>query len=267
VSVSIRCGSGSAVTVFPNHNGTDVAIVATQKIRWPNTLFAMSADQRLQLLESYLAQDDGRARGLESLVLSASLDEFEQVLRQHLATTSVEHFILHCTAEVLSCLDRGWMSGKLTIAREHAVSDRVQNILLELLNQQQDTVLESPLLLFVTINGERHRLALLMAAVLFSQQGARCQWLLDDLPMSELPDLVYATACHAVALSFSSHYSSLQARNDLVSLRRSLPESCYLLAGGRGIVGAYQLEGMVISQNLAEIPAIYEKLFQSTSHS
>ncbi|WP_321533127.1 MerR family transcriptional regulator [uncultured Desulfuromonas sp.] len=228
----------------------------------PQSLFAMSADERRQLLDSYVAEDDGRVRGFQSLVLSASLDELEQVLRHHLATTTIEHFILHCSAEVLACLDRGWMSGQLTIAREHAISDRVQKILLEILGQQQDTDVASPLILFLTINGERHRLALLMAAVLFSCQGVRCQWLLEDLPMSELPDLVYATACHGVGLSFSSHYSSLQARSDLVTLRRMLPESCHIVAGGKGIAGVYQIPGTTVVDDLGEVETVSRRFFQ-----
>ncbi|EAT15732.1 MerR family transcriptional regulator [Desulfuromonas acetoxidans] len=228
----------------------------------PNSLFAMSADERHQLLDSYVAEDENRARGFQSLVLSASLDELEQVLRYHLATTTIEHFILHCSAEVLACLDRGWISGELTIAREHAISDRIQKILLEILGQQQDTDVASPLMLFVTINGERHHLALLMAAVLFSRQGVRCQWLLEDLPMSELPDLVYATACHGVALSFSSHYSSLQARSDLVTLRRMLPESCHIVAGGSGIASVYQIPGTTVVDDLGEVEAVSRTLFQ-----
>nr|WP_320113841.1 MerR family transcriptional regulator [uncultured Desulfuromonas sp.] len=229
----------------------------------PNNLFGMSANERHQLLESSLAEEDNlRPHGLQSLVVSASLDELEQMLRHQLATTTVEQFILHCSAEVLACLDRGWMSGELTIAREHAVSDRVQKILLEILGRQQDTEVASPLMLFVTINGERHHLALLMAAVLFSCQGVRCQWLLDDLPMSELPDLVYATACHGVALSFSSHYSSLQARSDLMTLRRLLPDSCHLVAGGRGIAGAYEIPGTTVADDLGQVEAISRTFFQ-----
>jgi DNA-binding transcriptional MerR regulator len=228
----------------------------------PNSLFAMSPDQRHQLLESYLAQDDGRARGLESLVLSAPLDELEQVLRHHQATTSVEHFILHCSAEVLRCLDRGWMAGTLSIAREHAVSDRLLLLLQEILKQQPQS--DGPLLLFVTINGERHHLALMMAAVLFSCQGASCQWLLEDLPLSELPELVYAANYQGVALSFSSHYGNLKARTDLVSLRRALPEACQLIAGGRGVATGHQVRGTVLARSLEEVPQIYHKLFQPT---
>nr|WP_320049965.1 MerR family transcriptional regulator [uncultured Desulfuromonas sp.] len=231
----------------------------------PNSLFAMSEIERHQLLESYVTDHDAQTGKLETQILSAPLDELEQVLRHHLATVGIKPFILHCTAQVLECLDRSWIAGHLTIAREHGVSDRVQKILLELLDKQPRSPADAPLLLFATMNGERHRLALLMAAVLFSQQGACCQWLLDDVPLSELPALVRVTACQGLALSFSSHYSSLKARTDLVSLRRLLPQSCHIVAGGRGVAKAYPMRGMYLAQRLEDIPTLYQEMFQSTS--
>ena len=96
-------GSPGASSLSRRSGGTLACVVRQLQFLGyrPNRLFALSNLERHQLLKSYVTGHDAQTGKLESQILSAPLDELEQVLRHHLATVGIKPFILHCTAQVL----------------------------------------------------------------------------------------------------------------------------------------------------------------------
>ena len=96
-------------------------------------------------------------------------------------------FIHRYAVPLLQILDHGWASGQISIAREHLISDQLENLLRAELTGHTNKASSS--ILFLTLSGERHKLGLLLAAVLFEQAGVPTIWLSEELPLSEVPTL------------------------------------------------------------------------------
>ena len=109
--------------------------------------------------------------------------------------------------------------------------------------------------------GERHKLGLLLAAALFHAEGINCILLNQELPLSEVPQLASELEADGVALSFSFHYSTRQAKNDLASLRNQLDPQFKLIAGGQAVQGGVQMQNLTICTTLEQIPGVCRKLF------
>ena len=104
-------------------------------------------------------------------------------------------------------------------------------------------------------------LILLLAAVLFEQAGVSTIWLSEELPLSEIPELAADLGVNGLALSFSGHYSTRQAKQDLSSLRRELAPSIKIIAGGHAVQNIYGLPDLLICNDLREISHIAKRHF------
>jgi methylmalonyl-CoA mutase cobalamin-binding subunit len=139
------------------------------------------------------------------------------------------------------------------------VSDRLEQLLKEQLADPEPSA-TTPQLLFLTLNGEWHKIGLLLAAVLFRSAGLGCLLIHEELPLSEVPQLALDLDVAAVALSFSSHYPTRQAKKDLALLRNKLDPKIRLIAGGQAVQDGVALQNLIICSELEQIPAISSKL-------
>ena len=228
----------------------------------PGKIFALPADDRRKLLKSEWGQDSTGDELLKRLIADFMPRELDLELRGYLREMGLENFIHHIAVSLIQALDRGWTSGSLSIAREHLVSDRLAQLLVEQVtrNQPDET---KPRLLFLTLSGERHKLGLLMSAALFHQQGIEVILLNEELPLSEIPQTAVDLQVSGVAISFSSHYSTRQAKNDLVRLRQSLDQSIKLFAGGHAVKSGIKFSNIIICNDLEEIPSLCNKHFSN----
>ena len=226
----------------------------------PGKIFALSSAERRELLTTAVGQELPPNQALQQLTKEFSPSQIDGELREQLQTLGLVNFIHQYALPLLQALDQGWTEGSISIAREHLISDRLEQLLREQLATKQPTKSQKQLL-FLTLSGERHKLGLLLAATLFHAGGVDCILLNQELPLSEVPQLASELKVDGVALSFSFHYSTRQAKNDLASLRNQLAPQFKLIAGGQAVQGGIQMQNLTICTALEQIPGVCRKLF------
>jgi methylmalonyl-CoA mutase cobalamin-binding subunit len=226
----------------------------------PNKIFALSALERKDLLDNELDKEQPENAELTHLARHLSPHEIDRELRSRLKEIGLQNFVCQFAVPLLKTLDRGWTDGTISIAREHLVSDRLEQLLKEQLAQSK-TSTHKPRMLFVTLNNERHKLGLLLAASLFVSAGLDCFMINEELPLTEIPQLALDLNVAGVALSFSAHYPTRQAKKDLAQLRSNLDQGIRLIAGGQAVQGGVALKNLFICAELEDIPGLARKLF------
>lgn len=226
----------------------------------PGNIFAMSSAERRELLTKSVQQELPPNEALQQLSKEFTPSQIDAELREQLRKHGLCNFIHQLALPLLKALDQSWIEGNISIAREHLVSDRLEQLLREQLASDQPTKSQKQLL-FLTLSGERHKLGLLLAAALFHAEGVDCILLNEELPLSEVPLLVSELQVAGVALSFSCHYSTRQAKIDLASLRNQLDPQVKLIAGGQAVQRGVQMQNLTICTSLEQIPGICRKQF------
>lgn len=230
----------------------------------PGKIFSLNTTERRQLLEQLLAQYAPQDKCLQDLVDKCPPQQIEQELAAQCRNLGFADFVQHCAVPLLQLLDHRWTTGQVSIAREHLISDQLENLLKAEIATPVGA--KEPKILFLTLSGERHKLGLLLAATLFHSNGVNCIWLNQELPASELPALTRELEVDAVALSFSSHYSSRQAKQNLSDLRKDLAADIKIIAGGHAVRKITTLTNLLICTDLAQIPLLLQKHFSRTGN-
>lgn len=225
----------------------------------PGKIFSLNTAERRQLLQQLLAQHSPQDKRLQDLVDKLSPQQIEQELTEQCRRLELADFVQRCAAPLLQLLDHRWTTGQISIAREHLISDQLEKLLKAKIATPASE--SQPKILFLTLNGERHKLGLLLAAALFHSHGTNSIWLNEELPASELPELTRELKVDAVALSFSSHYSSHQAKQNLSNLRKSLAAEIKIIAGGHAVKKMTSLPNLLICTDLAQIAPLIKKHF------
>ncbi|SHJ04525.1 DNA-binding transcriptional regulator, MerR family [Malonomonas rubra DSM 5091] len=229
----------------------------------PGKIFSLTPAQRRELLSELSAQGFPQDRGLQKLVYQMRPGEIGSEMSRQLDALDLVNFIHQYAVPLLQLLDHGWNSGQLSIAREHLISDQLEALLRTRLSGSSTG--SDPSILFLTLSGERHKLGLLLAAVLFEQAGLPAIWLSEELPLSEVPALAQELEVVAVALSFSGHYSARQAKQNLSSLRKSLDPAIKIIAGGHAVRQFTSLPNLLICNDLKQVDLLAKRYFQPSS--
>lgn len=226
----------------------------------PGKIFALSAARRRDLLTDLTGPELPSSQALRHLITGMTPHQIDRELRGQLQRLGLAAFIRQVAMPLIQLLDRGWTEGSIRIAREHLISDRLEQLFREQLSGSQQAE-SGTRILFLTLSGERHKLGLLMAAAVFHTLGTGCILLNEELPLSEIPQLASELQVAAVALSFSAYYSPRQAKKDLASLRNQLDHKVTLIAGGEAVKRGVQMPNLIICSKLEQIPAISHKHF------
>jgi hypothetical protein len=190
--------------------------------------------------------------------MNAGPDEILLWLGQELETVGIETFIRKCAIPLISFVDQSWNTAAIGVAREHLISDQLSTALhqyLERCTRKQHPTSGLHCLCF-TLNHERHKLGLLMAACVIAHSGTRCSWIQEDMPLSEIHPSLEATGANAAVLSFSTHYTTRAAMEQLATLRQLLPEAIPIIAGGGALEGEKNIPGVHITTDLLQLPEI-----------
>lgn len=232
----------------------------------PKNIFALSIAERN---ERFVSQHRDRSDEVQLALRHATYSSPEQ-LRDYVDTCyndcfsanqmHIDRFIERVVLPMVQALNDGASSGSVTIAREHILSDILGAALQNYLHCASQSQGQQPQCLFVTVNGERHKLGLLMAACLFKQAGAQCHWIQEDLPLTELPAIVEELRCRIVALSFSAYYSQRRALVDIATLRRILPDDVKIVAGGAAVNNAPTMSKLFIRTSFDTIATTLAQL-------
>lgn len=143
----------------------------------------------------------------------------------------VQRFVTDTLVPLNRAVGEAWMRGELQIFEEHFYTELVQAVLRGALGAlaRPSSV---PRIVLATVPGEAHVLGLLMAEALLASEGAQCFSLGAQTPVEDIRRAAAAFKAHIVALSFSSAFPLRQAGETLALLRRQLPGTTALWAGG-----------------------------------
>lgn len=181
--------------------------------------------------------------GLFQAVASMDVAMIRGLLDQAQGREGVLPFLRCCVGPLLDRVGLGWADGTLGIHHEHLLTEVLEDRLRHL-RAQQRVQAQSPLILFATLPGERHRLGLLMAALTYAAKGHRTELLGIDLPVANIASAARTLKAASVAVSLSIQSSGEPTRRLILDLQERLPEGCRLIIGGQGAARTRKVEGV-----------------------
>jgi DNA-binding transcriptional MerR regulator/methylmalonyl-CoA mutase cobalamin-binding subunit len=152
-------------------------------------------------------------------------------LARGLMRDGLQRFVLETLAPLVRQVGDAWMRGDLHVFEEHLFTEHVQGALRAAINALGRHS-GHPRVLLTTLSSEQHALGLLMVEALLVPEGAHCVSLGPQTPLDEVRRAAVAHAVDIVALSFSGAFPVRHATESLARLRRHLPVSVALWAGG-----------------------------------
>jgi DNA-binding transcriptional MerR regulator/methylmalonyl-CoA mutase cobalamin-binding subunit len=179
-----------------------------------------AADETIRLLDD--AMDAVRALDADTL---------DAILRRAALGLDTIAYLEHLMTPLLRRIGDAWVNEEVTPAHEHlasAVVRRVGGWLLDNLEPDGD----APALVLATPTGDRHELGAMAAAIAAASAGWKVLYLGSDLPASDIAGAALASGAKAVALSLVFGDAGDSVGAELLSLRRLLPASVPIIAGG-----------------------------------
>ena len=165
----------------------------------------------------------------------------------------VQRFVLETVAPLNRAVGEAWMRGELQVFEEHFYTEQVQAALRSAvgpLPRQSG----APRILLTTLPGEQHGLGLLMVEALLAPEGVLCLSLGAQTPFDDIRHCAQAFKVNVVALSFSPAFPLRQAGEGLALLRRQLPATVALWAGGEHLRRVRKnLTGVQLLPELADV--------------
>jgi DNA-binding transcriptional MerR regulator/methylmalonyl-CoA mutase cobalamin-binding subunit len=155
-----------------------------------------------------------------------------------------------------------WSEGVLKISHEHFATAFIRAHLLNPARQYSGANATS-VLVAATPQGQLHELGAVMAAALAAEQGWRAIFLGPSLPASEIAGVAIQNQARAVTLSIIYPEDDPNVERELHDLRRFLPETTTILAGGRAAAcyrAAIESTGSVLVHDLAQLQAELAKI-------
>jgi methanogenic corrinoid protein MtbC1 len=181
--------------------------------------------------------------GIFEAVMRMDATGIRSLLDQARAKEGVLSFLRCCVAPLLDRVGMAWAEGMLDIHHEHFLTEVLEDRLRQL-RAEQRVQPGSPVILFATLPGERHRLGLLMAALTYAAKGQRTELLGIDLPVANIASAARALKASCVAVSLSIQSSGEPTRRLIQDLQERLPEGCRLIIGGQGAARTRKVEGV-----------------------
>jgi DNA-binding transcriptional MerR regulator len=202
-------------------------------------------------------EGDERPALRETLEALDSLDaaEAERLLGIQLAALGPRRFAQSVVLPLLAEVGSRWARRELCVASEHLASVVVRSLLGPLLRRRGGA--PTPALLFTTLTGDHHELAVLVAAVIATDLGANAVYLGPDLPPAEVALAVEKTDAAAVVVGVSRFNGSAIRTRSLIELRKILPTSVAIWVGGAGLDGVDLPKGV---EALASLEALEQRV-------
>jgi len=202
-------------------------------------------------------------REIVAMLKAHDAPALQQALANLLMKQGVQRFVLDTLTPLNRAVGDAWMCGELEVFEEHLYTEQMQVALRTAINafpRQTGT----PRVLLTTFPGEHHGLGLLMVEALLVPEAVQCISLGVQTPLEDIRRAALAHKAHLVALSFSGAFPVRQASEGLAALRRQLPASITLWAGGEMTRRVRKtLPGVVL---IPDLPAIIGALKSWRTH-
>jgi len=168
------------------------------------------------------------------LLKSHDVGGLQAMLANGLLRQGVQRFVIETIAPLNRAVGEAWMRGELQVFEEHLYTELTHAALRSAVGAfpRQGG---APRVLLTTVPGEQHGLGLLMADALLTPEGAQCISLGTQTPFEDIRRAAAAHKVNIIALSFSSAFPLRQAGDALALLRRQLPSTIALWAGGENL--------------------------------
>ena len=187
------------------------------------------ADRRVTPLREQAAP--ALAREILALLSKHDAAALQHELANLLMRQGLQRFVLETLASLNHAVGDAWMRGELAVFEEHLYTEQLHSALRTAINAFPRRA-GAPRLLLTTFPGEQHGLGLLMVEALLVPEGAQCISLGVQTPIEDIRRAALALDVQVVALSFSAAFPLRQAGDGLAVLRRQLPATIALWAGG-----------------------------------
>jgi DNA-binding transcriptional MerR regulator/methylmalonyl-CoA mutase cobalamin-binding subunit len=155
----------------------------------------------------------------------------QNALVNMLMQQGLQRFVLETVTSLNRAIGEAWMRSELQVFEEHLYTEQLQVALRTAINAFPHQT-GTPKVLLTTLPGEQHGLGLLMVEALLVPEGAQCISLGIQTPLEDIRRAAIAHGVQVIALSFSGAFPVRQATDGLATLRRQLPETVTLWAGG-----------------------------------
>jgi methanogenic corrinoid protein MtbC1 len=194
-------------------------------------------------------------RDLMDCVQQHDAEGLRRQLNQALVGMGHARFVTDLVAPLNGLIGDAWMRGELEIFEEHIYTESVTSVLRQAIGNVPQAQWQSrPCVLLTTFPQESHGLGLLMVECLLALEGCRCLSLGTQTPLVDIAKAVQAHQVDVVALSFSVNFNPNQVVDGLQELRRTLPESVQIWAGGRNpVLRRRQLPGVQVLGSLESV--------------
>jgi methanogenic corrinoid protein MtbC1 len=213
-----------------------------------------TVDHPQRVAESGLGAGD--LRQLVDLIRAHDVPALRLELSRLLARQGVRGFIVDVVAPLNQAVGDAWMRGQLQVFEEHVYSEVVQSVLRQALASIPLPLAGTmPRVLLTTLPGEPHGLGLLMAEAVLALEGAACVSLGVQTPVRDIVGAAEALKVQIVAIGFSGCLNLKQMLDSLTELRRELPPSVQVWAGGSSPgLNRRPIDGVTVLATLAQIP-------------
>lgn len=158
----------------------------------------------------------------------------ERLLFQCATTFSKPVLLEKILCPLMRELGEGWAEGRYRILHEHMASSIVRGLLVHL-EQTHSLRNGGPGLIVATPSGQLHDIGALMAGLVASMQGWHVVQLGANIPADEMAVAAEMIRARAVAISLVSPRGDAGVVAEIRRLRALLPDSVYMLAGGRAL--------------------------------
>jgi len=156
----------------------------------------------------------------------------QRLLALQLSALGVVPFARDVAMPLAREIGQRWAGQQMRIASEHLATAVLRSMLGSAL-QPSATALRGARIVFATLEGERHELGLLMAALSSMGAGANPLYLGPEVPVEDLLHAVSRSGAAALALSIVATPAGDLA-GPLAALRAGLPADVHLWVGGAG---------------------------------
>lgn len=168
------------------------------------------------------------------LVETHDHEAMQKLFHRELIRRGMSRFVQDIAAPLISRVGDAWARNQIGVFEEHLFSQHLEKLFRSALAGIAQTD-GRPRVLLTTLSGEEHTLGLLMVEALLTVEDAYPVLLGPQTPVTEIARAAVAKEANVVCLSFSSMYPATQAAQGLADLRRRLPATTELWAGGHGV--------------------------------
>lgn len=194
---------------------------------------------------------------LDELMLAtenANSEKIKNLLAEALFQKGLRDFVMHTIAPLLERVGIAWAEGRLDIHHEKLLTEVLEDLLRKLRNElDQQAKGPREVVLVTTLPGERHRLGLLMAALIYTSKGYKTEVLGMDVPVANIAKAARQVGARKVAVSLSILTAGESIRRLLRDLQERLPQGCVLVVGGQGASRTRKVQGIERMTRLEDI--------------